>query len=134
MREIKKVSSTVIVDKKQNAITVTNELCSLSNSKENEHKITVRLSAILVDTLKNIIASNKAGGNFEYTNVSDLLRRALEAYKNGMSLVVQRIKDKKKETSFRVSKELKDFYFSLPQNTKSEIIERAVNTFIKHKM
>ena len=86
MREIKKVSTT-IVDKKKNAITVTNELYSLSNSKENEHKITVRLSAILIDTLKNIIASNKAGGNFEYTNVSDLLRKALEAYKNGMSLV-----------------------------------------------
>lgn len=102
--------------------------------KLNGCKITVRLSTVLIDTLKNMIISNKAGGNFEYTNVSDLLRRSLEAYKNGMTLIIQRIKDEKKETSFRVSKELKEFYLSLPENAKSEIIERAANTYIKHKI
>ncbi len=105
-----------------------------TNENEYEHKITVRISSLLLDSLKNIIASNKAGGNFEYTNVSDLIRKALESYKSGMVLVSQRPKDPKRETSFRVSNELRDFYQSLPDNTKSEIMERAILTYIKHKL
>lgn len=132
MREIKKTPSTShIAEEKNNFI---NESINFNIPKSNGYKITIRLSILLIDTLKNIVISNKAGGNFEYTNVSDLIRNALEAYKNGMTLIVQRAKDEKKETSFRVSKELKDFYCSLPENTKSEIIERAVHTYIKHKL
>jgi predicted DNA binding CopG/RHH family protein len=131
MREIKKISTAQKVEDKSNTIEKHN---TFNASKSNKHKITVRLSMLLIDTLKNIIISNKAGGNFEYTNVSDLMRNALDAYKNGMILTVQRAKDEKKETSFKVTQELKDFYSSLPQNTKSEIIERAVNTYIKHRL
>jgi Arc/MetJ-type ribon-helix-helix transcriptional regulator len=101
---------------------------------EYEYKITVRLSSLLLDSLKNVVNSNKAGGNFQYTNVSDLIRKALEAYKNGMALTAQRSKDQKRETSFRVSNELRDFYQSLPENAKSEIMERVVSTYIKHKI
>ena len=131
MREIKKLTFSSI--EKTNPLFV-EELDTFGASKVNGYKITVRLSTMLIDTLRNIITSNKTGGNFEYTNVSDLLRKSLEAYKNGMSLIVQRTKDEKKETSFRVSKELKEFYLSLPENAKSEIIERAAYTYIKHKI
>jgi len=131
MREIKKIPTTQKVEDKGDTIEKYN---TFNESKSNKHKITVRLSMLLIDTLKNIIISNKAGGNFEYTNVSDLMRNALDAYKNGMILTVQRAKDEKKETSFKVTQELKDFYSSLPQNAKSEIIERAVNTYIKHRL
>lgn len=131
MREIKKSPLSSI--KKTNPLFV-GELDTFGASKVNGYKITVRLSTMLIDTLRNIITSNKTGGNFEYTNVSDLLRKSLEAYKNGMCLISQRTKDEKKETSFRVSKELKEFYLSLPENAKSEIIERAAYTYIKHKI
>ena len=131
MREIKKLPFSSI--EKTNPLFV-RELDTFGASKVNGYKITVRLSTMLIDTLRNIITSNKTGGNFEYTNVSDLLRKSLEAYKNGMSLIAQRTKDEKKETSFRVSKELKEFYLSLPENAKSEIIERAAYTYIKHKI
>jgi hypothetical protein len=131
MREIKKLPFSSI--EKTNPLFV-GELDTFGASKVNGYKITVRLSTMLIDTLRNIITSNKTGGNFQYTNVSDLLRKSLEAYKNGMSLIVQRTKDEKKETSFRVSKELKEFYLSLPENAKSEIIERAAYTYIKHKI
>lgn len=131
MREIKKLPFSSI--EKTNPLFV-GELDTFGASKVNGYKITVRLSTMLIDTLRNIITSNKTGGNFQYTNVSDLLRKSLEAYKNGMSLIVQRTKDEKKETSFRVSKELKEFYLSLPENVKSEIIERAAYTYIKHKI
>jgi hypothetical protein len=102
MREIKKSPFSSI--EKTNPLFV-GELDTFGASKVNGYKITVRLSTMLIDTLRNIITSNKTGGNFEYTNVSDLLRKSLEAYKNGMSLIAQRTKDEKKETSFRVSKE-----------------------------
>ena len=131
MREIKKSPFSSI--EKTNPLFV-GELDTFGASKVNGYKITVRLSTMLIDTLRNIITSNKTGGNFEYTNVSALLRKSLEAYKNGMSLIAQRAKDEKKETSFRVSKELKEFYQSLPENAKSEIIERAAYTYIKHKI
>ena len=131
MREIKKSPFSSI--EKTNPLFV-GELDTFDAPKVNGYKITVRLSTMLIDTLRNIITSNKTGGNFQYTNVSDLLRKSLEAYKNGMSLIVQRTKDEKKETSFRVSKELKEFYLSLPENAKSEIIERAAYTYIKHKI
>ena len=131
MREIKKLPFSSI--EKTNPLFV-GELDTFDAPKVNGYKITVRLSTMLIDTLRNIITSNKTGGNFQYTNVSDLLRKSLEAYKNGMSLIVQRTKDEKKETSFRVSKELKEFYLSLPENAKSEIIERAAYTYIKHKI
>ena len=131
MREIKKLPFSSI--EKTNPLFV-GELDTFGASKVNGYKITVRLSTMLIDTLRNIITSNKTGGNFQYTNVSDLLRKSLEAYKNGMSLIVQRTKDEKKETSFRVSKEIKEFYLSLPENAKSEIIERAAYTYIKHKI
>lgn len=132
MREIKKIPS--ISQKIEEKNDFIKESSTFIPSQSNGYKITIRLSGLLIDTLKNIIISNKAGGNFEYTNVSDLIRNALEAYKNGMTLIVQRARDEKKETSFRVSKELKAFYCNLPENAKSEIIERAVNTYIKHKL
>ena len=131
MREIKKTLITQHEEDK-NSFTCTND--QNDNAKLNSCKITVRISMLLIDTLKNIIISNKAGGNFEYTNTSDLVRNALNAYKNGMTLVVQRTKDYKKETSLRVTKELKEFYSNLPQNAKSEIIERAIKTYIKHRL
>ena len=131
MREIKKSPFTSI---EKTTPLLVGELDTFGAPKVNGYKITVRLSTMLIDTLRNIITSNKTGGNFEYTNVSDLLRKSLEAYKNGMSLIAQRTKDEKKETSFRVSKELKEFYLSLPENVKSEIIERAAYTYIKHKI
>ena len=138
MREIKKIPSFPIKPENIERNIIDAAVNPYSPQKkqinEYEHKITVRISSLLLDSLKNIINSNKAGGNFEYTNVSDLIRKALEAYKNGMALVAQRSKDQKRETSFRISTELRDFYQSLPENTKAEIIERAVSTYIKNKI
>ena len=136
MREIRKIPSVSIKHENvERCITETSvNPYSPQMKQTNEHKITVRISSLLLDSLKNIITSNKAGGNFEYTNVSDLIRKALESYKDGMVLVAQRPNDQKRETSFRVSNELRDFYQSLPDNNKSEIMERAISTYIKHKI
>lgn len=138
MREIKKIPSVSIkhedVEGGIKEASFNPYSPQMKQTNEYEHKITVRISSLLLDSVKNIITSNKAGGNFEYTNVSDLIRKALESYKDGMTLVAQRPKGQKRETSFRISNELRDFYQSLPDNSKSEIMERAISTYIKDKI
>jgi len=131
MRQVQKKPFTQQVNNKD---MIAKHSIIMDQATTDTYKITIRLSVFLLDTLKNIIISNKTGGDFKYTSVSDLIRKSLDSYKNGMTLMTQRTKDQKKETSFRVSKELKDFYYTLPQNAKSEIIERAISTYIKHKL
>ncbi|MCC8417266.1 MAG: hypothetical protein LN588_01840 [Rickettsia endosymbiont of Bryobia graminum] len=98
------------------------------------YKITTRINNLLLNTLKNIVLSDRTGGHYKYTSISDIIRSALEAYKNGMDLMVQREQGQYQETSFKVSQELKDFYMALPHNAKTEILERAILTYIKYKL
>lgn len=121
MREIHKVTHHFIDDK-----VVHNDIPT------HYEKITLRLNVLVLNILKNIISSNKAGGNYQYVNISDIVRNALEAYKNGMQLTTQRNSGVYKETSCRVPKELKDFYLSLPNNVKTEIIDRSITTYINN--
>jgi hypothetical protein len=121
MREIHKVTNNCIDDK-----------VAHHDIHEHYEKITLRLSVLVLNTLKNIIISNKAGGNYQYVNISDIVRNALEAYKNGMQLTTQRNSGLYKETSCRIPKELKDFYISLPNNVKTEIIDRSITTYINN--
>ncbi|MCZ6902001.1 MAG: hypothetical protein O7C62_05055 [Rickettsia endosymbiont of Ixodes persulcatus] len=70
MREIHKVTHHFIDDK-----VVHNDIPT------HYEKITLRLNVLVLNILKNIISSNKAGGNYQYVNISDIVRNALEAYK-----------------------------------------------------
>lgn len=131
MREIKKIVSSA-----NNAV-ICNKNLSDGNFKKlsYNYKITTRINNLLLDTLKNIVISDRIGGNYKYVTISDIIRSALEAYKNGMSLIAQREDGGLyQETSFRVSHELKNFYMTLPNNAKTEILERSIITYIKHKL
>lgn len=106
----------------------------MQNKKLLNCTLSTYLTGSLLNQLKNIIISNKAAGNYQYTSVSDLLRNALVAHKNGMTLTAHDIKESTKNKltySLRVPQELYDFYLTFPQNVKSEIFERAVRTYIK---
>lgn len=94
--------------------------------------ITVRLSLVLLEKLKKIVASSRCGSNYIYPNTSTIIRNALEAYKDGMAITALVSDKQKKETSLKISKELKAFYDSLP--AKSEMLERAINTYLKDKI
>lgn len=103
-----------------------------NNIHTHYEKITLRLNVLILNILKNIIISNKAGGDYQYVNISDIVRNALEAYKNGMQLTTQRNSGSYKETSCRMPKELKDFYLSLPNKVKTEIVDRSITTYINN--
>jgi predicted DNA binding CopG/RHH family protein len=117
MREFKKIKTFVTND--------------INNYDDSNKLITLRLSKSLVQTIKNIVISSKAGNDFRYSNVSHLIRSALEAYKNGMSLWANPIHDKKQNINLQISRELYNFYSSLPQGSRHEICERAINSYIK---
>lgn len=103
-----------------------------NKSKFDNNSVSIRLSVFLIEKLKNIVASNKAGGDFKYTSVGHIIRSAIKAYQNGMTLRTQSSNDKKRDINVKMaSNELRDFYFSLPQGVKSEICERAISTYIR---
>lgn len=128
MREIKVIKKNEALEISQNVYEEKREELAAKS------KIALRINSFLIDKLKNIVESNKLGGDYKYTNISDIIRMALKAYKDGMSLSCPAEKGIKKETSFRISKDLKIFYESLPNNSKSEIVERVISTYIKEKL
>jgi hypothetical protein len=93
-------------------------------------KIYFRCDTFLLDRIKNTLASQHLAGNYQYPNVSYFFRSALHAYQHGMPLTYQReLNNPKQEISFRLPEELMTFYQSLPLNSKTEIMERALGSF-----
>src|SRR6266403_6237281 len=50
------------------------------------YSITVRYGTLLCDTLQNMIRSSHTAQDFTYASVSDFIRAALNAYREGMTL------------------------------------------------
>jgi predicted DNA binding CopG/RHH family protein len=117
MREFKKIKTFVIND--------------TNNYEDNNKKITLRLSKSLIQTIKNIVISSKAGNDFRHNSVSHLIRNALEGYKNGtVKLWSNPIIDKKQPITIEIPKELFGFYSSLPRGSRHEICEKVINSYI----
>ena len=92
--------------------------------------IVFRCDTFLLDKIKNTLASQHLAGNYEYPNLSYFFRSALHAYQDGLALTYQRdLNNPRKEVSFRMTKDLMDFYNSLPMSSKTEIMERALGSF-----
>jgi hypothetical protein len=97
---------------------------------QTQAKIYFRCDTFLIDKVKNTLTSQHLAGNYEYPNVSCFFRSALHAYQHGMPLTYQRESNNpKKEISFRLTEELMTFYNSLPMNSRTEIMERALGSF-----
>ena len=93
-------------------------------------KIYFRCDTFLLDKIKNALASQHLAGNYEYPTLSYFFRSALYAYQKGMPLTYQReLNNPKKEVSFRLTEELMAFYNSLPMNSRTEIMERALGSY-----
>jgi predicted DNA binding CopG/RHH family protein len=93
-------------------------------------KIYFRCDTFLLERIKNTLASQHLAGNYQYPNLSYFFRSALHAYQHGMPLTYQReLNNPKKEISFRLPEELMTFYQSLPMNSRTEIMERALGSF-----
>ena len=100
--------------------------------KKYADSLTVRYGTALYGTIQNIIESAHAAQDFTYTSPSDLVRAALQAYKDGMPLTELEVPGEKMESKLRVPGELKHFYQSLPSQMRTKILERAIRTFIKN--
>jgi hypothetical protein len=93
-------------------------------------KIYFRCDIFLLDKIKNTLASQHLAGNYEYPTLSYFFRSALHAYQKGMPLTYQReLNNPKKEVSFRLTEELMTFYNSLPLQSRTDILERALGSY-----
>jgi hypothetical protein len=93
-------------------------------------KISFRCDTFLIDKIKNTLASQHLAGNYQFSNLSSFFRSALHAYQAGMPLTYQReLNNPRKEISFRLTEELMTFYNSLPMNSRTEIMERALGSY-----
>jgi hypothetical protein len=98
-------------------------------------KISFRCDTFLIDKIKNTLASQHLAGNYQFPNLSYFFRSALYAYQHGLPLTYQReTNHPRKEISFRLTEELMTFYNSLPLNSRTEIMERALGSFYYERM
>lgn len=94
--------------------------------------IAIRCNTILYNTIQNAIASQHAAQDFTYSSPSDFIRVSLQAYKDGMPLTELDQKGPKISSTIRVDEETKAFFRSLPDRSRSKILERAIRTFMKN--
>lgn len=91
---------------------------------------------LLIDTdlnvkIKNILRAKWAEGDFKYTSFSQVLRVALQDYKDGKLKMIKYDGVGKKQISARFPKDLMDFYNTIPNGKRSFIINSLLNTYLK---
>ena len=94
--------------------------------------IAIRCNTILYNTIQNAVTASQAAQDFTYSSPSDYIRAALQAYRDGMVLTELDEKGPKMSSTIRVNQETKEFYGSLPDRSRSKILERAIRTFMKN--
>ena len=105
----------------------------LDKGSEYPHPITIQCNTLLYKTLQNMITSAHAAGDFTYASASDIIRAAIQAYKDGMQLTTLDEDGDREYTSVRLTAEQHQFYKSLPNRLKRKIIERAIRSYLKLK-
>lgn len=122
---------------KDHAITENAETFKLNSKTYNvvlsEH-IAVRINTTLYNILTNYITSAHIIMDYKYQSVSDIIRAALQKFKEGMHLT--EIDEKKQgiqliSTTIRIDNELKQFWETLPDRNRRRILERAIRTYLK---
>ena len=96
--------------------------------------ILVRCNAPLYETIRNMISASHTAQDFTFTSVTDFIRSALEAYRDGMELTELDETGAKTTTTVRVDRATKQFHASLPDRLRSRLAERAIRTFLKRQM
>jgi len=108
---------------------------NLSNKEIiNEDKgihLTLLIDPELNVKIKNTLRAKWVGGDFKYTSFSQVVRVALEEYKNGKLKIVEYGGVGKKQVSVRFPKELLNFYNTIPRGQRSFIINSLLNTYLK---
>jgi hypothetical protein len=101
------------------------------NETHYSQSISMQFNTLLYATLQNMVENAHTAGDFTYTSVADVIRGALEAYAEGMSLSELNREGERRNISVRVTQKQYDFYQSLPNRLRRKLVERAVRSFIK---
>ncbi len=110
------------------------EVAVSATARQESSEITIRFDRMLYEQLQNSLAASHVVGDFSYVSVSDVIRAAMRAYQDGMELTELAPSGNKKGYTLRIDAELRAFYDTLPNRLKSQIIERAVRSYMKEKM
>ena len=97
------------------------------------HSLSIRCNTLLYITIQNWLNTAHTAQDFSYTSVADVIRGALESYRQGMQLTELDETGEYKQTTVRVTKEQAEFYKKLPSQMRRKILERAIRTFIKNQ-
>ncbi|MEM6866783.1 MAG: hypothetical protein AAF528_00165 [Cyanobacteria bacterium P01_C01_bin.121] len=127
----KKHSSTKPIEKDASQRAETQPTQTVDESDTLTQILQIRCNTLLYTTLQNMIASMHTAGDYSYTSVADVIRAAIQAYKDGAELTEQVEPGSKKATTIRVNDELYGFYESWPKRMRSTILERVIRNFIK---
>lgn len=92
------------------------------------HSRQIRINIHLFDTLQNAVNSAISGGNYRYGSAADFMREALKDYAETKQLLLNVEKGVRKLMSLRLDENLKNFWDSLPNRQKPNILERAIRT------
>ena|SRR5581483_7730731 len=97
----------------------------------NSQKISCRLDKELLIKCQNFIRNQHSNGNYDFSSTSDLVRKSLIAYQEGMTLNGTRnLTNQRQEITFRLNEELNQFYQQLPAGSRTEILERSLITYL----
>lgn len=97
------------------------------------HLCQVRMDGKLLEAIRNAVQSAKAEGDFRYGNVSDFIRGALIAYKDGMKLIedLPLVDCHVQGTTVWMDDALYAFWQSLSYGCRRQILERALWTKLR---
>ena len=124
---------------KRKRTTKTNKIVEKKISKIEEaqpnytHSLSIRCNTLLYTTIQNWLVTAHTAQDFTYTSVADVIRGALESYRQGMQLTELDEVGEYKQTTIRVTKTQAEFYKKLPSQMRRKILERAIRTFIKNQ-
>jgi Arc/MetJ-type ribon-helix-helix transcriptional regulator len=91
----------------------------------------IRCNTILYSTISNMIEAQHTGGDYTFPSVSDVIRSAIQARKEGMDLTELAQEGNKKATTIRVNQELFDYYKSWPERMRAKILDRTIRSYLK---
>ena len=103
-------------------------LANTASHSSSSYSRQIRINIHLFDTLQNAVNSAISGGNYRYGSAADFIREALKDYAETKQLLLNVEKGVRKLMSLRLDEDLKNFWDSLPNRQKPNILERAIRT------
>ncbi len=93
-------------------------------------RVSPTVSTAAIAEAQNALEAAQASGDYRHQSVADLLRAALAAYVDGLTLTQQARSGRTKRHTVELSEKLFEQYAKLPSRSRGLIIERALLSFL----